>query len=240
MRSRGRSGALRLGPLERERPEARRPPVRWRRKAFRPTTRRAERGSRASTCRSLSRPCRGRGRGRRGARVFAALVGGQLDPSGRPADLRRRRGAAMEPVERARRIAFAGGGTILLSGSLRQNFLYGCPDPDRPTSTSASPRPATAAGLDRLVHARGLSGTIDPAREPQLAAALVEARRAVRATLAVEDLAGLRRSLRPGALQPPRDDRREHPVRQAHRRYVPRGRPAAHPFVRASARGGGA
>lgn len=124
-----------------------------------------------------------------GARVFAALVGGQLDPAAGRLTFGGVEIAAMEPAERARRIAFAGGETILLSGSLRQNFLYGCPDPDAPDIDQRLANAATAAGLDRLVHARGLSGTIDPAREPRLAAALVDARRAVRATLAVENLA---------------------------------------------------
>ena len=40
--------------------------------------------------------------------------------------------AAADPGERARRIAFAGGETILIPGSLRDNLLYGCPAPTSP------------------------------------------------------------------------------------------------------------
>jgi hypothetical protein len=43
-------------------------------------------------------------------------------------------------------------------------------------------------GLDRLIHARGLAGTLDPRREPNLAAALVESRRAVQAALVADSL----------------------------------------------------
>ncbi|MFL5074544.1 MAG: ABC transporter ATP-binding protein, partial [Microvirga sp.] len=49
----------------------------------------------------------------------------------------------------------------------------------------------TAVGLDRLIHARGLSGTVNPGREPKLAAAIVDARRAVRAALAAEGMEDL-------------------------------------------------
>ena len=35
-----------------------------------------------------------------------------------------------DPAERARRLAYAGGDTVLVAGSLRQNLLYGCPNPD--------------------------------------------------------------------------------------------------------------
>jgi len=124
-----------------------------------------------------------------GARVFAALVGGQLDPSVGRLTFGGVEIAAMDPAERARRIAFAGGETTLLSGSLRQNVLYGCSDSDGPDLDRRLLEAATAAGLDGFVHARGFSGTIDPAREPRLAVALVDARRAVRAALANEGLA---------------------------------------------------
>ncbi|HEX8168656.1 MAG TPA: ABC transporter ATP-binding protein [Beijerinckiaceae bacterium] len=126
-----------------------------------------------------------------GAGAFAALVAGQLEPlSGEltygGVDLR-----TADPAERARRLAFAGGDTVLVSGSLRQNLLYGGPGPDAPEIEHRLIDAATAVGLDRLIHARGLSGTVNPAREPKLAAAIVDARRAVRGALAAEGLGDL-------------------------------------------------
>jgi ABC-type multidrug transport system fused ATPase/permease subunit len=127
------------------------------------------------------------GDGDAGPRVFAALIGGQLEPStGRltygGSDL-----AAVDPVERAHRIAYAGGDTILIPGSLRQNLLYGCPASETDLDTRLTEAVAVA-GLDRLIHARGLAGTLDPRKEPKLAAAVIEARHAVQAALAAEGL----------------------------------------------------
>ena len=126
-----------------------------------------------------------------GAGAFAALIAGQLEPlSGEltygGVDLR-----TADPAERARRLAFAGGDTVLVAGSLRQNLLYGCPTPDAPEMEHRLTDAATAVGLDRTVHARGLSGTVNPAREPKLAAAIVDARRAVRAALKAEGMEDL-------------------------------------------------
>ena len=123
-----------------------------------------------------------------GGRVFAALIGGQLDPSvGRlifgGVDL-----PAVDAGERARRIGYEGGDTILMAGSLRQNLLYGCPDPSGSDIDRRLSEAITATGIDRFVHARGLAGTIDPHREPKLAAAVVDARRAVQAAIAAEGL----------------------------------------------------
>ena len=67
-----------------------------------------------------------------------------------------------DPAERARRLAYAGGDTVLVAGSLRQNLLYGCPNPDASEIEHRLTDAATAVGLDRLIHARGLSGTVDP------------------------------------------------------------------------------
>ena len=119
-----------------------------------------------------------------GGHVLAALIGGQIDPSvGRltfgGVDL-----ASFDPAERARRIGYEGGDTILMNGSLRQNLLYGCLDPAAPDIDQRLAEAVTATGLDRFVHARGLAGTIDPKREPRLAAAIVDARRAARAAVA--------------------------------------------------------
>jgi len=118
--------------------------------------------------------------------VFAALVGGLIEPStGRltygGVDL-----AQADPVERAQRIALAGD-TVLIPGSLRDNLLYGCTAP--PDEVEGRLWEAiSVAGLDHLIHARGLSGTLNPKREPEVAAAIVESRRAVQEALAREDL----------------------------------------------------
>src|SRR5829696_3898709 len=123
-----------------------------------------------------------------GGHVLAALIGGQIDPSvGRltfgGVDL-----PAVDPAERARRIGYEGGDTILMSGTLRQNLLYGCADPGASDIDQRLSEAITATGIDRFVHARGLAGTIDPKREPRLAAAIVDGRRAVRAAIASEGL----------------------------------------------------
>ncbi|MFD0460940.1 hypothetical protein ACFQY9_02600 [Microvirga aerilata] len=89
-------------------------------------------------------------------------------------------------MERSQRIAVAGD-TVLIDGTLKDNLLYGCsaPAPERDHRLSEA---ITVAGLERLTHARGLTGTIDLQREPKLAAAIVEARRAVQAALVTEGL----------------------------------------------------
>ncbi|WP_262029145.1 ABC transporter ATP-binding protein [Microvirga sp. Mcv34] len=126
------------------------------------------------------------GDGDAGPRLLAALMSGQVPPSfGRltygGVDL-----SAADPVERSRRIAFTGN-TVLIEGSLRDNLLYGASAPEGELRHRLSEAIAVA-GLDRLTHARGLSGTLDPAREPELAAAIVEARRAVQAALTADGL----------------------------------------------------
>jgi ABC-type multidrug transport system fused ATPase/permease subunit len=126
------------------------------------------------------------GDGDAGPRLLAALMSAQLPPSvGRltygGVDL-----AAADPVERSQRIAFTGS-AVLIEGSLKDNLLYGCSAPAGELSHRLSEAIAIA-GLDRLTHARGLSGIIDPAREPKFAAAIVEARRATQAALAAEKL----------------------------------------------------
>ncbi|QFU14891.1 ABC transporter ATP-binding protein [Microvirga thermotolerans] len=126
------------------------------------------------------------GDGEAGPRVLAALVGGQLAPStGRltygGADL-----GAADPVARAQRIAFAGE-TVLIPGSMRDNLVYGASVPAEELDRRLAEAVA-AVGLDRVIHARGLAGTVDPKREPELAAALVETRREVRRALSREGL----------------------------------------------------
>ena len=126
------------------------------------------------------------GDGDAGPRLLAALMSGQISPSfGRltygGVDL-----SAADPGERSRRIAFTGN-TVLIEGSLRDNLLYGASAPEAELQHRLSEAIAVA-GLDRLTHARGLSGTLDPEREPKLAAAIVEARRAVQAALAADEM----------------------------------------------------
>jgi ABC-type multidrug transport system fused ATPase/permease subunit len=126
------------------------------------------------------------GDGDAGPRVFAALVGGLLPPStGRltygGVDL-----AAADPAERAHRIAVAGE-TVLIPGTLRDNLIYGLAGGTNDIDARLSEAIAVT-GLDRLTHARGLSGTLNPKREPEIAAAIVESRRAVQAALAREGL----------------------------------------------------
>jgi ABC-type thiamine transport system ATPase subunit len=126
------------------------------------------------------------GDGDSGPRVLAALIGGQVPPStGRlsfgEVDL-----TTADPVERARRIALAGD-TVLIPGTLRENLLYGASAPQAEIDGRLAEAIAVA-GLDRLTHARGLSGTFNPKREPEVAAALVESRRVVQEALAGEGL----------------------------------------------------
>lgn len=126
------------------------------------------------------------GDGDAGPRVLAALIGGQLSPStGRltygGVDL-----STADPVSRAHRIALAGE-TVLIPGSMRDNLVYGATAPAAELDQRLADAIVTA-GLDRLVHARGLSGTVDPKHEPQIAATLVETRRDVQKALAQEGL----------------------------------------------------
>lgn len=114
-----------------------------------------------------------------GAEVLAAVIGGRLSPSsGRirfgDVDL-----SSVHPASRAARIGYAGGETILMAGTLRRNLLYGVREPNAPDMDHRLVEAVTAVGLDRLVHAKGLAGSVDPEREPTLAGAVVEARKAV-------------------------------------------------------------
>ena len=45
-----------------------------------------------------------------------------------------------------RRIAFAGGDTVLIPGSLHDNLLYGCPTATPPRSSTGSPTPRRRPG----------------------------------------------------------------------------------------------
>ena len=75
---------------------------------------------------------------------------------------------------------------MLIEGSLKDNLLYGAPAPESEPDHRLSEAIAVA-GLDRLTHARGLPAPSIRA-EPNLASAMVEARRAVEAALVAEGL----------------------------------------------------
>ena len=125
-----------------------------------------------------------------GARVLAALLAGQLEPTAGAVtydgiDLR-----SLDPAERARRIALAGAEAILIEGTLEQNLLYGAAGTEKPSEADLV-EVLHLAGLDAFVYARGLEGTVDPAAEPQIAEAVVAARRAVREALAADKAARL-------------------------------------------------
>ncbi|ACA16794.1 ABC-type multidrug transport system ATPase and permease components-like protein [Methylobacterium sp. 4-46] len=144
--------------------------------------------------------------GRRGSggRVLAALVAGQLEPTTGQVtyagtDLR-----ALDPSERARRIAFAGDEPVLVAGSLLQNLLYGdlafadgsAPDPDAPPPHSPHleerlVEALAVTGLDALVRARGLASLVAPSIDPDTAAAIVATRSALREALTSEQAAHL-------------------------------------------------
>ncbi len=121
-----------------------------------------------------------------GARVLAAILAGQVEPSAGTVTYAGVEMSAFDPTERARRIAFASGEAILVEGSLRQNILYGA-DPERPPAEADLVAILRLTGLDAFAYARGLLGRVDPAAEPDLARALVAVRRKVRAALAADD-----------------------------------------------------
>ena len=120
-----------------------------------------------------------------GARALAAVLAGQVEPTAGAVtyggtDLR-----SFDAAERARRIAFASGEAILMAGSLRQNLLYGT-DPASAPDDIGLIGISRLTGLDGFVYARGLTGRLDPAAQPRLAAAIVAARRTMRQALAAK------------------------------------------------------
>ena len=82
----------------------------------------------------------------------------------------------------------------------------------------AAVRALAMVRLDRDVYHMGLRGTIDPEAQPEVAAAVLEARRAMRERLAGAALQPPGRGVRRRALQHQRDARREPAVRRAGRR----------------------
>jgi predicted ABC-type transport system involved in lysophospholipase L1 biosynthesis ATPase subunit len=123
-----------------------------------------------------------------GVRTFAGLLGGQavartghLTFGG--VDL-----AEVDAEARTARIAFAGGTTLLLPASLRQNLLYGSAAPDAPGTEERLAAALAVADLSEAVYRRGLAGAVDSRREPDLAGRIVALRPVIRAAL---DGAGL-------------------------------------------------
>ncbi len=120
-----------------------------------------------------------------GARVLAAVLAGQIEPTAGTVTYDGTDLAALDPAERARRIAFVGGEAVLVEGSLRKNLRYGA-DPASAPDDGALVDLCRLAGLDGFVYARGLEGRFDPKADPDLAARVVAARRGMQATLAAE------------------------------------------------------
>lgn len=131
--------------------------------------------------------------GERGpALLFAALLGGARDPGAGRLSLGGVDLGGVEAHSRSRRIAYAAGSAILLPGSLRDNLLYGDGgDPSAPDTEQRLLEGIGTAGLATFVYERGLSGRIDPEREPKLASDIVAARRAMRRALEAERLSDL-------------------------------------------------
>ncbi|MFH6785449.1 MULTISPECIES: ATP-binding cassette domain-containing protein [Methylobacterium] len=137
-----------------------------------------------------------------GGRVLAALIAGQLEPTAGAVtyagiDLR-----SVEPAERARRIAYAGGEPVLMNGTLLQNLLYGdpafadgsSPDASTPNAGELEERLVEAlsvTGLDQLVYGRGLASVMPRRLDAATAAAIIETRGALRAALAADNAAHL-------------------------------------------------
>ncbi|MEH3145109.1 MAG: ABC transporter ATP-binding protein [Methylobacterium frigidaeris] len=145
-----------------------------------------------------------------GARVLAALLAGQLEPTVGAVtyagtDLRR-----TDPAERARRLAHVSGEPVMMTGSLLQNLLYGdlaFADGTMPDAADAPPQAAhleerlvealAVTGLDRLVYARGLANQVAASLDPATVEAIVETRFALRDALAREDASHLIESFDP-------------------------------------------
>jgi len=120
-----------------------------------------------------------------GARVLAAVLAGQIEPTAGAVTYAGLDLSSLDPIQRARRIAFAGGEAILVEGSLRQNLLYGT-KPGLAPDDIALIGLCRLTGLDGFVYSRGLEGRLDAKTDPDLAAAIVAARRGMQAALAAE------------------------------------------------------
>jgi ABC-type multidrug transport system fused ATPase/permease subunit len=120
--------------------------------------------------------------------ALAAVLAGQIEPSLGRVVFGGIELAQVDAAVRARRIAYAGGKTVFVPGTLRQNLLYGARETEGPETDRRLSEAAAVTGLDAFLHARGLSGTVDPDRDPVLAATVVDARRAVQAGLKADGL----------------------------------------------------
>jgi len=121
-----------------------------------------------------------------GADDAAMAIAGLLDPE------RGRITRGGRPLDRGR-IGYVGPNGYVFAGSLGDNLFYGCGAPGADTGpdlVGRAHRALAAVGFDGDVYRFGLRGRIDPAREPALAAALLEARRLFR-TRVMESEAGL-------------------------------------------------
>jgi ABC-type multidrug transport system fused ATPase/permease subunit len=137
-----------------------------------------------------------------GAQTFAGLLGAQAQARAGDLTLGDVSIAEAEPAERAQRLAFAGGETLLLANTLRANLLYGCSDADAPGIDARLMSALEVAGLDGFVYRRGLAGVIDTRREPDLATAIVDARANMRAELDRSGLASLVQPFNPERYNP--------------------------------------
>lgn len=120
-----------------------------------------------------------------GARVLAAILAGQIEPTAGTVTYDGLALASLDPAQRARRIAFAGGEAVLVAGSLRQNLLYGTLPSEAPDDIALVGL-CRLTGLDGFVYRRGLEGRLVSEADPNLAAAIVRARRGMQAALALE------------------------------------------------------
>ena len=120
-----------------------------------------------------------------GARVLAAVLAGQVEPTAGSVTYDGEALASLDPAQRAHRIAFAGGEAVLVEGSLRQNLRYGTTPAEAPDDIALVGL-CRLTGLDGFVYARGLEARLDPRADTDLAAALVAARRGMQAALQAE------------------------------------------------------
>lgn len=120
-----------------------------------------------------------------GARVLAAVLAGHIEPTAGTVTYDGQDLASLDPAQRARRIAFAGGEAVLIAGSLRQNLLYGTIPSEAPDDIALVGL-CRLVGLDGFVYRRGLEGRLDPEADRDLAAAIVRARRGMQAALSLE------------------------------------------------------
>jgi len=124
-----------------------------------------------------------------GAEVFAGLLGGAYDATAGSIRIGERPLQSIAGPARPKFIAYAGGAPIILAGTVLENLQYGCAEwregqgfvhgPDRATIEEA----VRVAGLDDAVYALGLAATVENGDDPQIAARVIAARRAVREEL---------------------------------------------------------